>query len=121
MNDEKRRNPRSQRNSDHIRDYDNKEEESITRMINVTAGGFAGGRVTKSACKRHLQEVLSLSATRMKKPHKPHATLEIVFSSFNFKGVVPRHDDPMIISTKMVNAEVKRVFIDQGSSTDIIF
>ena len=77
--------------------------------------------MTKSARKRHLQEVLSLSVTRMKKLHKLFATPEIVFSSSDFEGVVLRHDDPMIISAKMVNAEVKRVFIDQGSSADIIF
>ena len=80
-----------------------------------------GGGVAKSACKIHLQEVLSLSAARMKKPHKPPTTPEIVFSSSNFEEAVPGHDDPMIISVKMVNAEVKKVFIDQGSSTDIIF
>ena len=57
----------------------------------------------------------------MKKPHKPHATPKIVFSNSDFEEFVPPHDDPMIISAKMVNAEVKRVFIDQGSSTDIIF
>ena len=34
---------------------------------------------------------------------------------------MPRHDDPMVISAIMVNAEVKRVFVDQGSSANIIF
>ena len=54
--------------------------------------------------------------TRMKKPHKLSATPEIVFLSSDFEGVVPGHDDLMIILAKMVNVEVKRVFIDQGSS-----
>ena len=121
MKDEERRNPQLQRNSDHIRDYDNQEEEPIMRTINVIVRGFAGGGVTKLARKRHLQEVLSLSATRMKKSHNLSATPEIVFSSTNFEGVVPGHDDAMIISTKMVNVEVKRIFIDQGSSADNIF
>ena len=44
-----------------------------------------------------------------------------MFSSADFEEVVPGHDDRMVISAKMVNAEVKRVFIDQGSSADIIF
>ena len=57
----------------------------------------------------------------MKKPQKLSTTPEIVFSSSDFEEVVPVHDDPMIISAKMVNAEVKRVFIDQGSSAEIIF
>ena len=35
--------------------------------------------------------------------------------------MIPGHDDPMVISAAMVNVEVKRVFIDQGSSADILF
>ena len=35
--------------------------------------------------------------------------------------MIPGHDDPMVISAAMVNAEVKRVFVDQGSSADILF
>ena len=57
----------------------------------------------------------------MKKMQKSSPTLEIVFSSSNLEGVIPRHNNPMIISAVMVNAEVKRVFVDQGSSADIIF
>ena len=46
---------------------------------------------------------------------------EITFSSSDLEGVIPGHDDPMIISVGMVNVEVKMVFVDQGSSADIIF
>lgn len=35
--------------------------------------------------------------------------------------MVAEHDDPMVILVIMTNMEVKRVFINQGSSTDIIF
>ena len=54
-------------------------EEIITRTINVTTGGFAGGGTTKLAHRKHLQEVLSLSITKMKKIHKPLSTLEVCF------------------------------------------
>ena len=47
--------------------------------------------------------------------------LEIVFLSSDLEGVILRHDDPIVISTVMVNAEVKRVLVDRGSSVDIIF
>ena len=57
----------------------------------------------------------------MKRTHKSSPTLKIVFSSSDPEGGILRYDDPMIISAVMVNAEVKRVFIDQGSSIDIIF
>ena len=59
--------------------------------------------------------------TKIKRAHKLSPTPEIVFSSSNFEKIVPGHGDLMVISAKMVNANVKRVFIDQGSSADIIF
>ena len=111
MKDDERRNPRSQKVSDEIQDYENQEDELITRTINVIAGRFAGGGVTKSAHKEHLQKVLSLSVAKMK-VHKPSTILEFVFSNADFEEVVPGHDDPMVILAKMVNVEVKRVLID---------
>ena len=86
-------------------------KKNSSRKINGIVRGFAGGGVTKSACKKHNQEVLSLSTTRMKKLHKPPTTPKIMFSSFDFEEVVLGYDNPMIIA-KMVNTEVKRVFID---------
>ena len=71
-------------------------------MINIIARGFVGGDTTKSARKKHLQEVLSLFAVKMKKVHEPSPTPNIVFSSFDFKGIVPGHDDPVVISVVMV-------------------
>lgn len=35
--------------------------------------------------------------------------------------IVAEHNDPMVISAIMMNAKVKRVFINQGSSANIIF
>ena len=58
--------------------------------------------------------------TRMKVVHQS-SILEIVFLSSDLEGVILRHDDPIVISTVMVNAEVKRVLVDRGSSVDIIF
>ena len=46
---------------------------------------------------------------------------EITFSNSNLEGVILGHDDPMIISAVMVNTEVKKAFVNQGSSADIIF
>ena len=75
---------------------DRGEVETITRTINVIAGGFVGGHTAKSVCKKHLQEVLSLSTTKMKKIHKPSSTPEIVFSSSDLEGVVPGHTTPWL-------------------------
>ena len=56
----------------------------------------------------------------MKKTYKPSFTPKIVFSSSDLEGIFLGHDDPMIISTMMVNTEVKKVFISQESLIDII-
>ena len=119
--DEERRNSRSQRTSELERNQGN-DEEQITRTVNVIAGGFAGGRTIKLSWKKYLQEVLNVSSGKIKKPSLTlPPTLEIVFSCSDLEGVIPGHDDPMMISATMVNTEIKRVFVDQGSSADILF
>ena len=75
----------------------------------------------KFSCKKHLQEVISLSFEKMKRTQKPSPIPKIIFSSLDLEEVIPGHHDPMIISAMVVNAEVKRVLVDQGSSADIIF
>ena len=95
MKENERRNPRSQKISEDYRVNEDQEEETITRTINVIVGGFARSGITKSAYKKHLQEVLSLSAAKMKRAYKLSSTPKIVFSSSDLEGLVPGHDDPM--------------------------
>ena len=69
--------------------------------------------MTKSSRKKHLQEVLNISSGKIKKPSPTLPSMpEIVFSYSNMEGVIPGHNDPMVISTVMVNGELKRVFVD---------
>ena len=62
-----------------------------------------------------------MSSEKVNKTNKPSLATEIVFLSFDLEGIIPGHDDLMIISVVMVNGEVKRVFVDQVSSANIIF
>ena len=57
----------------------------------------------------------------MKKTQKPSPIPKIIFLISDKEGVIQGHNDPMIISAVIVNAEVKRVFVNQGSSAGIIF
>ena len=69
-----------------------------------------------------MQEVLSVSSRKIKKPAlTSQPAPDIVFSSSDLEGVIPGHDDLIVISAAMVNAEVKRVFVDQGNLADILF
>ena len=65
---------------------------------------------------------MNISSGKIKKPLPSLPSIpEIVFSCSNVEGVIPGHDDPMVISAVMVNAKIKKVFVDQRSSTDILF
>ncbi|XP_019418534.1 PREDICTED: uncharacterized protein LOC109329312 [Lupinus angustifolius] len=45
----------------------------------------------------------------------------ITFDDRDYEGVVRGHDEPLVITAKLNNKKVSRLFIDQGSSADIIF
>lgn len=45
----------------------------------------------------------------------------IRFSNNNYGATLLNHDDPMLITAMIGNTEVRRVFVDQGSSTNILF
>ncbi|XP_019434088.1 PREDICTED: uncharacterized protein LOC109340804 [Lupinus angustifolius] len=45
----------------------------------------------------------------------------ITFDDRDYEGVVRGHDDPLVITAKLNNKKVSRLFIDQGSSAYIIF
>ena len=110
MRDEEYRNPKNKRTSEKARE-DQEETEEVIRTINVIARGFAGGGMTKSARKKHLQEVLSLPSEKMKKTHKLSSTPKIVFSGTDLEGIMLGHDNPMVILAMMVNAEVKKSYV----------
>ena len=45
----------------------------------------------------------------------------IAFSCDDLKGIKTPHDDPMVISLVIAKHDVKKVLVDHGSSTDILF
>lgn len=45
----------------------------------------------------------------------------ITFGEDDYGSEVQDHDDPVVILGVLANCEVKRIFIEQGSSADIIF
>lgn len=46
---------------------------------------------------------------------------EISFSQWDVDRILPHEDDPMVISMQIFDWDIKRVLIDLGSSTDIIY
>ena len=52
-------------------------------------------------------------------PTKPKPP-PLVFTSEELDDVVPGHQDGLVITETLVNCRVKRIFVDAGSSADII-
>ncbi|XP_072058120.1 uncharacterized protein [Arachis hypogaea] len=82
-------------------------------MIN---GGFAEGGISKLSRKRHFKEVYHVREGD-RSPDLP----TITFTKEDVAGIIPGHDDPMVITIILANANLHQMQDDQGSSADIIF
>ncbi|XP_072064672.1 uncharacterized protein [Arachis hypogaea] len=80
----------------------------------MISGGLGGGGLTKLSRKRHLKRVYQVGSET---PDLP----TISFTKEDGQGIIPRHDDPMVITMILENAHLHRTLVDKGSSTDILF
>ncbi|KAK3010023.1 hypothetical protein RJ639_010986 [Escallonia herrerae] len=91
-----------------------------TGTINTISGGIAAGGSSGKARKAYAREVCVTSPPPNKKLKKvPAAT--ITFSDDDSKDIKTPHDDPLVITIKAGNFDVKRVLIDNESSAEILF
>lgn len=51
----------------------------------------------------------------------PDISIVISFSNEDMENVTSRHDDALVITTEMNDLDVKRIFVDSRSSTDVLF
>ncbi len=86
------------------------------RHVHMINGGFAGGGTSRSSRKRHLKDVYHV---REDSPLPELPTIS--FTREDAQGVIPGHDDPMVITIILANANLHRTLVDQGSSADILF
>ncbi|XP_072060238.1 uncharacterized protein [Arachis hypogaea] len=76
--------------------------------------GFGGGVLTKSSRKRYLKEVYQVGGEVADLP-------TISFTKKDGQGIIPGHDDSVVITMILANARLHRTLVDQGSSADILF
>ncbi|XP_025692378.1 uncharacterized protein [Arachis hypogaea] len=84
------------------------------RHIHMISEGFAGGGLTNSSRKRHLKEVYQVGSELLDLPI-------ISFTKEDGQGIVPGHDDLVVITMILTNTHLHRTLVDQGSSADILF
>ncbi|KAK3013274.1 hypothetical protein RJ639_009595 [Escallonia herrerae] len=96
------------------------DREENEGTINTISGGIAAGGSSGKARKAYAREVCVTSSPPNKKLKTiPAAT--ITFSDDDSEGIKTPHDDPLVITIKAGNFDVKRVLIDNGSSAEILF
>ncbi|XP_015970390.1 uncharacterized protein LOC107493870 [Arachis duranensis] len=86
------------------------------RHIHMINGGFVGGRMSKSSRKRHLKEVYQVGESSQLTDLPT-----ISFTKEDAQGLLSRHDDSVVITLILTNANLHRTLIEQGSSADILF
>ncbi|XP_025662046.1 uncharacterized protein [Arachis hypogaea] len=108
---------RSDRHGKRNRDEEDRRDlppQTPKRHIHMISGGFAGGGLIKSSHKRYLNEVYQVGGEL---PDLP----TISFDKEDGQGIVPRHNDPVVITMILANAHLHRTLVDQGRSADILF
>jgi hypothetical protein len=74
---------------------------------------------------QHLREVFQVAEGSVisKKPRTdfPNSEKHIFFSNEDLRDVQTPHDDPLVIKLRIRDSDVKRVLIDQGSCSEIMY
>ncbi|KAK3009095.1 hypothetical protein RJ639_015070 [Escallonia herrerae] len=96
------------------------EHEENAGTINTISGGIAAGGSSGKARKAYAREVCVTSPPPNKKLKTVPAAI-ITFSDDDSKDIKTPHDDPVVITIKGGNFDVKWVLIDNGSSVEILF
>ena len=95
------------------------ERQTPLGNINVVSGGTFGGGDSQSATKRYARASRADVAYVRTEDHPSVETL--TFSASDIQGIHCPHDDPLVVTLTIANYVVKRVLIDTGSSSDILF
>ncbi|XP_061372972.1 uncharacterized protein LOC133315385 [Gastrolobium bilobum] len=125
--DRKEDSPRSRRaqaspNDSGRRDDEGEDPANVKHgVINMISGGLSGGGETSNARKKHLKQCVAVAGKVISKIDSSPTRPKIVWDNNDVGDVLPGHDDPLVIQAIIANYGVNRVFVDHGSSADILF
>ncbi|KAK3014944.1 hypothetical protein RJ639_009960 [Escallonia herrerae] len=96
------------------------DREENAGIINTISGGLAAGGSSGRARKAFAREVY-ITSQHPDKKLKTVPVAAITFSDEDSKDIQTPHEDPLVITVRAGNFDVKRVLIDNGSSAEILF
>ncbi|XP_057755997.1 uncharacterized protein LOC130975189 [Arachis stenosperma] len=86
------------------------------RHVHMIHDRLAGGEISKSSRERHLKDIYHVAEKK-----EASDIPAITFTKEDASSITSGHDDPMVITIILANANLHRTLIDQGSSADILF
>ncbi|KAK3031167.1 hypothetical protein RJ639_035190 [Escallonia herrerae] len=89
-------------------------------VINTISGGIAAGGSSGQGRKAYVREVLTTVGPLTKKQKKEPAPT-ISFSDDDVGDTRTPHDDPLVVTLRVGNFDVKRILVDNGSSAEVLF
>ncbi|MED6144775.1 hypothetical protein PIB30_018623 [Stylosanthes scabra] len=100
---------------------DERKDGVVRREIKMISKGLSdeGNPPSRKAAKRSKHTCLAVEVMPWALHNKPPP--EITFSSEEIRRITETLNPPLVISMDVIDATIRRVFIDQGSSADILF
>ncbi|KAK3021741.1 hypothetical protein RJ639_046087 [Escallonia herrerae] len=89
-------------------------------VINTISGGIAAGSSSGQGRKAYVREVLTTMGPSTKKQKKEPAQT-ISLSDDDVGDTRIPHDDPLVVTLRVGNFDVKRILVDNGSSAEVLF
>ena len=102
--------------------HDDQSAEPIPeRTVNVITGGSEVSCITYSAARRHARVAVNPETSHSPTLLSGASNLVLLFINNEYSTLINPHHETLVISLLIANYMIKRILVDNGSSTNVIF
>ncbi|KAL5546372.1 hypothetical protein UlMin_006059 [Ulmus minor] len=94
---------------------------NVVKVVNVITGGSEVSGITYSAARRHARAAVNPENNMSPTPQTGASNLVLSFIDNEDSTLINPHHDALVISLLIANCLIKKILIDNGSSTNVIF